>query len=198
MNSIGPRSQLRTGPSSEPITLATAKAHLRLLTDADDALITALITVSRQECERYTGRALISQTWSDWWDSFNWRWLDSETDDQGVVIGMAPVISVDAINLYADDGTFTAYDSDNQWFAEIGTAVPMVHFITWAPTPMRQRQGIEIQYTAGYGAAADVPLALVQGMLAMIASLYENRGDTAIGLSPLVKMLWQPYKRMFL
>ena len=47
------------------------------------------------------------------------------------------------------------------------------------PLPGRVANGIEIQYTAGYGATEDnVPVLLRQGMLQVIAHLYEHRGDS--------------------
>lgn len=43
---------------TEPITLAEAKAHLRVEHDADDAYISALITAARQYCEEFQNRFL--------------------------------------------------------------------------------------------------------------------------------------------
>ena len=69
-----------TLPSSEPITLADAKLHLKVETTADDSLIQSLITSCREEAEEYTGLILISQVWAlylnqfpsnkddTWWD----------------------------------------------------------------------------------------------------------------------------------
>ena len=51
-----------TAPTAEPITLAEAKLHLRVNNSVEDALITALITASRQFVEGYTWRPLMTQT----------------------------------------------------------------------------------------------------------------------------------------
>jgi len=50
-----------TSPTSEPLTLEEAKLHLKVETDADDSLITSLITAARETAEIFTGRALASQ-----------------------------------------------------------------------------------------------------------------------------------------
>ena len=51
-------------PASEPITLAEAKSHLRVTSNAEDALINSLIVAARDLCEHETGgRVLMTQTW---------------------------------------------------------------------------------------------------------------------------------------
>ena len=55
---------LTTAPAVEPISLAEAKAHLRLDASDEDALLTALITAARMFVERTLGVALITQSWS--------------------------------------------------------------------------------------------------------------------------------------
>ena len=44
-----------TPPESEPVTLEQAKGFVRVDTDADDALLSLLITAARQEAEAITG-----------------------------------------------------------------------------------------------------------------------------------------------
>jgi uncharacterized phiE125 gp8 family phage protein len=61
---------LVTPPGVEPITLAEAKAHLRVDFNDDDDYITALITAARMITEERTSRALITQTWDYVLDDF--------------------------------------------------------------------------------------------------------------------------------
>lgn len=49
---------ITTAATVEPITLAQAKAHLRVSHDGDDSLITAIIPAAREIVELETGRAL--------------------------------------------------------------------------------------------------------------------------------------------
>ncbi len=53
-----------TPPESEPVTLEQAKGFVRVDTDADDALLSLLITAARQEAEAITGRVLGESTWA--------------------------------------------------------------------------------------------------------------------------------------
>lgn len=55
--------QLLTGPSIEPITLAEAKAFLRVEHNDDDAMIKALIAGARAQIEWHTRRIMNTQTW---------------------------------------------------------------------------------------------------------------------------------------
>ena len=54
---------LTAGPLVEPVTLATARAHLRLDTSDEDDLVIALIAAARLLLEAQTARAFITQSW---------------------------------------------------------------------------------------------------------------------------------------
>ncbi|GGA54196.1 head-tail connector protein [Pelagibacterium lentulum] len=68
-------SYLVAGPVDEPISLAQAKAHLRIEDDAEDGLIESLIAAARTHLEAITGSALLRQTWRvvlDAWPDSTW------------------------------------------------------------------------------------------------------------------------------
>ena len=66
--------QLITPPALEPVTLDEAKAHLKVDTTDDDALIERLIAAARARAEWHTGRAFLTQSWILWLDC--WPPLD--------------------------------------------------------------------------------------------------------------------------
>ncbi len=54
---------LTVPPAVEPITLAEAKQHARILYDTDDAVIDRFIRAAREAAEEVMGRGLYTQTW---------------------------------------------------------------------------------------------------------------------------------------
>ncbi len=77
---------LITAPALEPVSLADAKAHLRLDSDDDDQLITAAIVAARVHVEALTRRLLIEQGWRvylDQWPRETHRQADAGAADLG-------------------------------------------------------------------------------------------------------------------
>ena len=83
-------------PASEPVTLAQAKAHLRIDGTADDDLLSDLIRAARQEVEQATGMALIEQGWRLVLD----RWPAHGT----VLLKIHPLRQVQSVTLYGSEG----------------------------------------------------------------------------------------------
>src|ERR1700742_3808879 len=86
--------QLTAPPAVEPVTLAEAKAHLKVDTGDADALIGTLVTAARARVEWHTGRALVTQSWILWRDC----WASP------VEIPLPPLQAVTAVTVYASDG----------------------------------------------------------------------------------------------
>lgn len=164
---------LLTGPASEPITLAEAKAFLRVEHTDDDDVIAALIAGSRIHVEAATRRALITQTWRvvrDAWPT-----------DGRLALAPAPLREVSAARVYRADGTTQSIDVA-VLVVDKAAAPAVVAFAPWSlPVPGQARAGIEIDIEAGYGAATDVPEPLRQAIRLLVAHWYENRGLVASG-----------------
>jgi uncharacterized phiE125 gp8 family phage protein len=153
-------------PGAEPLSLQEAKDYLRVTGDGDDALIAGLITAAREACEDYTGRALITRGYSLFLDA----WPEGD-----LMLPRPPLVAVTQIRVAASDVPPESYVAD---------ASGRLVFLSSPPAPGVAARGIEIRFTAGYGARAeDVPAALRTGMKQVVARLYESRGDTESGLA---------------
>lgn len=80
------RSKLISAVSTEPITLARAKSHLRVDIDAEDNLISSLIVVAREQAEQETRRRYGMQTWEITFDDHGPFLLKSSGNVSSVTI----------------------------------------------------------------------------------------------------------------
>ena len=158
-------SYLLAGPAEEPVSLAETKAFLKVDDGAEDGLITTLIGAARMHVEGVTGRALLAQSWR--------VVLDCWPDDGVVKLPVTPFMALTEINAYDAVGT--------------GHEVPLAQFLsepdrlllpaTVAGMPLlRERQGIEIDYIAGFGIEpGEVPADIRQAVLLLVGYWHEHR-----------------------
>ena len=166
---------LTSGPAVEPVTLAEAKAHLRLDNTAEDLLITTLITTSRMHIESRLGIALNTQAWS--------LFIDRLPASHVIPVPLRPLSALNAVRIYADDNTISplplaAFELD-------GLSTPprlIIRSGVAITSALRKSNAIEINVTAGFGPApADVPAPIRQALLLLIAHWYEHRDPLEAG-----------------
>ena len=165
---------LLTAPAVEPLSLADAKAYLRVAHDDDDDVIAALIASARLHVEAQTRRALITQTWR--------LVRDAWPKDGRMRVLPVPLQGLVAARVYDLDGNAQAIDLD-AFVRDTASAPAVVSFPPWSvPAPGRETAGIELDVTVGYGDAADdVPASLTLAIRMLVAHWYENRGVVAAG-----------------
>lgn len=160
---------LVTAPAEEPVTLAEAKVQCRVDADitADDALITALIVAARERAEHDTGRALVTQTRRYTLDRFP-CW--------GLKLPRPPLQSVESITYIDTVGAEQTLDAAEYRVItdRLTGLVAPVHGGEW-PATRATENAVAVTYVAGYGAAAAVPQAIKQWILAAVATLYGQR-----------------------
>lgn len=185
-------SYLLAGPAEEPVSLAEARAFLRLDDAAEDALVTTLVTAARLHVEGTTARALIAQAWR--------KVLDCWPTDRAVRLPVAPLLSLTAVTAYDEAGTPHVLEL-GQFELEPATPLLLLPADIAGVPALRERQGIEIDYVAGYGAtAANVPADLKQAVLLLVAYWFEHRDLTVLsgpgGAAPTgFERLVAPYRR---
>jgi uncharacterized phiE125 gp8 family phage protein len=179
-------------PASEPLSLAEAKALLRVEHADDDAVIEALIAAARGHVEALTRRALLTQTWRlvrDAWPA-----------DGRLNLRSGPLRRVVAARVY--DAAGVAHAVDVQRFV-VDEALGVIASPGWAlPAPGRCIAGIELDVELGFGPqAADVPAPLCQALRMILAHWYDNRGAVASGATLLpagAAVLLAPYRTLSL
>lgn len=173
--------RLVTDATSEPITTAQAKTHCNISGDTDNTYVDILIKAARQSVEKLTDRAILTQTWKLYLDNF------PANSDTPIPLPYSPLISVTHIKYYDTDDTQQTWDSD-YYQADIASEPGRVVAVSGQSYPStydRKLSAVEIQYTAGYGAAIAqatlLPQGIIQAIYMLISHWYENRETVLVG-----------------
>lgn len=177
-----------TPPTAEPVSLAEAKAHLRVTIEAEDDLIAALVTAARQRIEAELGLALISTGFRESFDC---------APDGPIRLSRAPLIAVAEVAVAGADGAFTAIPAES-WIAKIGAREAEIAPLNLAwPAPVPPVDGLRVTFTAGFGPDADhVPEPLKQAVLALVAHAFDHRGDAEPASLPPAEPWLAAYRRV--
>lgn len=180
---------LTAAPAAEPVSLAEAKAHLRVSHDDEDTFIAALIVAARRAAEQATGLKLMAQGWSLFAD----RWPETAA----LSLQVAPVSAVTDIITYGADDTPGAVDPAHYYLdAASRPARVVLRDGRMPPQGGRKANAIEVRFRAGFGMTpGDVPQDLRQALLVAVAYWFDHRGDGGGGGLPLAALeLFQPHR----
>lgn len=212
---IRERLSLITAPAIEPVSEAEARAHLRLTSEDEVALLFGHIRAARHMVESWTGRALISQSWrwmldgwpghamQDWWGGLR-QGAVAAGAARYIEMPKAPLQSISAVTLFNDADQPEVWAAANYFVdtaSEPGRLV--LRNAASMPAPQRAANGLQIDFTCGYGAGqGDVPAPLRQAVLMLCAHYFENRevmtgAEGAKQVLPMgVYALLAPYRMM--
>lgn len=162
-----------TPPAIEPISLETAKSHLRVTDNSEDTLISLFIKSARESAEHRTGRSLINQTLEVAFDAF----ADAIEFPVGNVTS---IVSIKYLNTSGIETTLNSltYFLDNY---SITNWVLPAYGYTY-PETLGTANNVKVQFIAGYGATTDtVPANVTTWMLLAIGAMYANREAVSNG-----------------
>ena len=150
-----------TDAADEPFTLAELKTYLRVENTLEDALIARLAKTARQQIERITGWALMTQSWQQRVHAW---------DDGAIHLRIRPAIAVTAVSVTQEDGSeeiipSASWHLTGNWLSVVGAQ----------PAPGVMREGIKVDFTAGHATPADRPEGLRQAVVLLTAHYYERR-----------------------
>jgi uncharacterized phiE125 gp8 family phage protein len=158
---------------TEPITLAEAKAHLRVVFDDEDAYISTLITAAREMAEGRTQRAIVLRD----------EVLALDCFATPIRLPYPPLRAVTAIDYDDQDGAQQTLDDTAYRVNDYVTPARITRAsgATW-PTTAVQEAAVRVRYSCGYPTPSAVPTSLRQWMLLAIGALYENRESVTAGV----------------
>jgi uncharacterized phiE125 gp8 family phage protein len=161
-------------PAEEPVTVAEAKAHLRIDVDTEDSLLTGYLLAAREQCELLAKRAFVTQTIQ----------LRLEMWPYGDVIPLPrpPLQSVTSIVYTDSDGNATTMPSADYIVdsaSEPGRVI-LGYAGSWPSVTLQPGPSIVITYVAGYGDAEDVPQRYKQAIELLAGHFFENREEIVV------------------
>lgn len=158
----------------EPVTLAEAKAQLRILDDAsEDDLIAAYIGAARDHVEKYTGTALITQT----------RTLKVPNFSALQSLSAAPLQSVTSITYLDTAGEEQALSTDvyEAVIDGLEASIRLKVGQSW-PAVRPVSDAVRATVVCGYGdTGAEVPAPIRQAMLLLIGHWFATREAVNVG-----------------
>jgi uncharacterized phiE125 gp8 family phage protein len=186
-------------PSTEPVTLAEAKAHLKIDDTADDAMIVGYAAAAREYVELITGRRLLPQDWE--------LRLARFPACGEIVLPYAPLLayseSAALISFVTVDsaGTSTTVDADD--YRVVMPAGPdaqrgrIAAVSGWPGIDPTIPDPVRVQFRCGYASVSAVPRALRAAVLLALGDLYANREAASIATvkdQPAFARLVAPYR----
>lgn len=183
--------KLHTAPAVEPITAANVKIKLGITDTNSDTQIGWMIPAARRWVEQRINRALITQTWQLYLDSF----------PDMIRLPLGNVQSITHIKYTAQDGTVTTLDAANYQTDLVSIParlLPSYAAGSWPVARDNTFNAVEIQFVAGYGLAVAVPEDIIEALYRIVGHWLNNQAaiehGTTITKIPFAveQMLW-PY-----
>jgi uncharacterized phiE125 gp8 family phage protein len=159
-------------PVADAITIHTAKKQCEIgVSDSThDTHLHRLIVGAVSDVERFTRRALITQTW---------EFTQNRFPAWDLALPRPPIQSVDSIEYIDDNGvTQTLSSSLYQVNGNSPVVVCPAHDQVWPSTRPSTLDAVTITFTAGYGTDSTTIPAEFQNVIAeLVAFRFMNRGD---------------------
>lgn len=157
-------------PTSEPVTVAEARAQCSLAIPDFDDLLAGFIADARHVIEQRHSRQLMPATWTVTLDEFPCE----------IELIRTPVTAVSSItykDLQGVSQTLAAseYQVDTQSRDSAATIMP-VYGAVWPNTAIDTLNAVTVTFTAGYANAAAVPRGYRRAILMMVAQMFKYRG----------------------
>lgn len=189
------RPTLITPPADLPVALEEFKAQAVIDYDDDDTLANTLLTAAAAHLDGYTGilgRCMVSQGWAQGYQDWAWR-----------LRLPFPDVSEVSVSYRDADGAVQSVDSSLFEVVE-GAGGPWVCFKDAFTDPSLdddRAAPVTVSFTAGYGAASEVPAPLKVAVMMLAAHWYASREAVSTGANPATVPLGfdaiiAPYRRI--
>ena len=169
MRKVADNYQIYVAATTLPISVADAKAHLRVTHSDHDSLIEDLIWGGAKAFEKAANVCLSAQTWKAFFDK-GYEYIE---------LWKYPVTGISAVQYYDGDNAFQTLSTDD-WFSNVNTGSiawdprPAVITIEDIPSTYDRDDAVIITFTAGY---TTIDYDVKHAILAWVYRMYENPND---------------------
>lgn len=176
---------LITAPTDDVVTLAEAKAQLRIADTSYDTVIEALIQSAVDQIDPagggWLGRALRPQTWELRLPSFPYQY-DTYYNPKAywTELPYPPLLTVDSVKYDDGDGVETTLTEGVGYRVIQGgigrASIAPIYNGSWPSSVRSDAESVRIRFTAGYeiGSAGDeMPSPIKQAVILMVKSLFD-------------------------
>lgn len=182
-------------PTAEPVSLAEARAHLRVDHFDDDAKLVGFIVAAREMAEHELQRSLCEKTYE-----MNLHEFPAGAGAIRLPMGPLPGLGSIAITSikYTDTADAEQTIDPSAYVLDGYSFTPSVAPVSGWPTPKVGTNVVRVRYTSGHSSPGNIPAAIKSWMLLMVGQFYENREAVNVGniVTPLpfVGRLLDPYR----
>lgn len=161
--------KLITAATSNAVSLAEAKTHLRVDSSDEDTYISTLIVSAQRQVEAFTNRCL-----SDTVYEFNL----SSFPASGIVLPFSPLKTLTSVKYYDGDNNQQTWVEDTDYYYSIDEEPPMIRYLDGTESVYESRlDNVIVRFTAGYTSPAVIPPGLQHAIKLLLTDLYEMRTD---------------------
>lgn len=168
---------ITTPAADTPISLAEAVLQSKIVSSADNALVTEDIEAATEAAQDVTGLQFVSAT-------FTWT-FDCFPASNVFAVPRSPMSAVTSIKYIDTDGVQQTWDaaSYDKDFTSIPGRIALAFGESWPTIRGGAIDQVEVVFVAGYGDADDVPSHYKQAIVLIVADWYKNREDSTTGFS---------------
>lgn len=161
-------------PGILPVSVEEVRTRLRIDFAEDGEDIRAMIAAATDYAEQHTGLALVDRLVALTLD----RWPRGRT----LSLPLGPLRQVGMIRFFDAAGGEGSLDLARVIVDTAGARIALAEGAHWPDAALRAVAGVEVTYTAGFGASgASVPEAIRQAIMLLVGHYYERREDTITG-----------------
>tara|TARA_R100001244_G_C5139964_1_gene127658 strand:+ start:311 stop:880 length:570 start_codon:yes stop_codon:yes gene_type:complete len=163
--------QISTPNTTQIVSTADLKEHLRITYSDDDSYIASLEIAAKSTVEKFCNIFL----------------LDTNLNQYGFTISdlcilfKSPILSTFTPVLYVNQSASWVAQSGVEFITKAKPPRMFVNNATIGTPDSNVTQKYKVNYKVGYDSVADIPQPLIQAIKIMVADMYENRQSVIVG-----------------